>query len=119
MNKHTPGPWRVDDSDEEDLKVVGRPTWKCKRYGVLGEWDVCRVDELNWDNTGEVAANARLIAAAPELLEALKAWDRWDYEVQSAKANGESVYSFQDLVYMRVKASQLSYDAIQKATGAA
>jgi len=63
------------------------------------------------------AANARLIAAAPELLEACKALDHWLYEVGSARANGESVYSYTELQSMRDNAAELVRAAIAKATG--
>lgn len=52
MSKHTPGPWKLDREvvvDREDLEVA-------------------TVDV----NQGKWEANARLIAAAPELLEALR-----------------------------------------------
>ena len=67
MSKHTPGPWFVDEA---------YPT----------QWDICKEHEDDWlvlfqftpaieniDNilTDEDKANARLTAAAPELLEAL------------------------------------------------
>nr|WP_064247000.1 hypothetical protein [Rhizobium leguminosarum]OAP95128.1 hypothetical protein A4U53_18070 [Rhizobium leguminosarum] len=68
--RHTPGPWRVDsDNDGYGIEIVGRPTWPCSRFGVQGDWDIAKIEEL--DNDAEARANARLIAAAPELLEAL------------------------------------------------
>lgn len=70
--KHTCGPWRVDDETSDfDIYIVGRPAWKATRYGRTGEWDVAAVEILD-DHPVETKANARLIAAAPELLEALK-----------------------------------------------
>lgn len=53
MIKHTPGPWRVID-----------------HYVTAGEEQVCAVG-VDW-TANNVTANARLIAAAPELLEALQ-----------------------------------------------
>lgn len=64
--KHTPGPWLVDDKSSNDVY----------RY-VLAECDdihpVARVtlDGIRHDSVAE--ANARLIAAAPELLAAIQA----------------------------------------------
>ena len=52
-DKHTPGPWRVDDNYVLCL-YDGRPNNICR---MLGRGD-------------ETEANARLIAAAPDLLEA-------------------------------------------------
>lgn len=59
MNKHTPGPWTVNAYNEIESGAVR----------------ICSVDieETNAGlNGGEGQANARLIAAAPDLLEALK-----------------------------------------------
>ena len=63
--KHTPGPWRSRNR-------LGSGNWKDERsIGVESfEWiiaDVCG----DIDHTDEARANARLIAAAPDLLEAL------------------------------------------------
>ena len=82
--KHTPGPWRVDDdSSDFDIYVVGRPVWGAKRYGVPGEWDVCTIEILD-ERPDETMANARLMAAAPELLEAAKSMvARWPTDQQN------------------------------------
>lgn len=55
---HTPGPWEVFDGGEH---LTISPTW--------GGFTICRMHELYNDET--IAANARLIAAAPEMLELL------------------------------------------------
>jgi hypothetical protein len=63
MNKHTPAPWGIEIAADGLNKWVG-----CSRYSVA------TIAQLpNQVNIGEADANARLIAAAPELLEALKA----------------------------------------------
>lgn len=54
--KHTPGPWSVGDSTGRMNQVAIEPTIGC----VYGAGD-------------EVKANARLTAAAPELLDAVNA----------------------------------------------
>lgn len=62
---HTPGPWTLGDDPcviesehaDNDLGFVAM---------------VLPSPELSWDMTGEREANARLIAAAPELLAALQ-----------------------------------------------
>lgn len=62
MEKHTPGPWRISPSGGLIQQVNGGPlNCVCRGFG--------RDDESfpNWQ------ANARLIAAAPELLAALQA----------------------------------------------
>lgn len=79
--KHTEGPWRV----QPFKKYVsgGCRIIQAHKAGdhKQAQWqtEVCCTVGLNNDNKDQ--ANARLIAAAPELLEALKqmvrAWDIW------------------------------------------
>lgn len=56
MAKYTPGPWKV-------IKSPHGPKYKCVQYGA---------DE-SYTSLEMLPADARLVAAAPELLEALKA----------------------------------------------
>ena len=58
MSKHTPGPWIFDN--EIGLIRTDTPPY--------GEWDVAKVNIVR----AEAKANARLIAAAPDLLETVK-----------------------------------------------
>jgi hypothetical protein len=70
MSKHTPGPWSVthfsrlyigqfvDGAERHDAETASVPLFKTVATIV--------------ERTGETDANARLIAAAPELLEACK-----------------------------------------------
>jgi len=62
MSKHTPGPW--ENSDESE----GGEDWY-REYLQIGP---ARIDIGRGPADPEDRANARLIAAAPELLEALK-----------------------------------------------
>jgi len=56
QTKHTPGPWRVEDV-----------------FFIFGPDQHQTADSRTWSRTPEEdEANARLIAAAPELLEALQ-----------------------------------------------
>lgn len=57
MSKHTPGPWRVEEWDGVPLRITT---------------DSVIVARVEWDQpiADEDEANARLIAAAPDLLEA-------------------------------------------------
>lgn len=65
-HKHTPGPWRVDPHHRFDVQTEdGRLEISTTHEGVL-------VGGIKPDRL-EQAANARLIAAAPDLLEALEA----------------------------------------------
>lgn len=61
--KHTPGPWRLTESILED----GRPF-----FSIAGA-DRVDLGYLSLRSAEELTANARLIAAAPDLLEALEA----------------------------------------------
>lgn len=70
--KHTPGPWRFE-WDGSEAVIIGRPTWPCVRHRVKGEWQIAVTDDLIDEHPEESEANARLMAAAPELLESLKA----------------------------------------------
>jgi hypothetical protein len=69
MNKHTPGPWKVDDREDRDdlyistVKELGRGQWS-RFASVVRGWP----EMEDADGT----ANARLIAAAPDLLDALE-----------------------------------------------
>jgi hypothetical protein len=69
---HSKGPWKID----EDVDDLIRPDWPLTVVGSNGE-QICITgsDEFcsNYiENASEVLANARLIAAAPDLLAALK-----------------------------------------------
>lgn len=59
--KHTPGPWRIGDA--------GQTVYGAK---AEGEFPKVVADTSKSMTVGERRANARLIAAAPELLEALR-----------------------------------------------
>jgi hypothetical protein len=61
MSKHTPGPWSVDDPHQIWAESAGE-------YVAI-----TRVEDWDTIPREQAEANARLIAAAPELLEALKA----------------------------------------------
>jgi len=93
--QHTPGPWfiwkelalqragccqeEIHDEllyDSEYGIYAGTPT-KCTRGSLSGHSShICDIDSDDWDNPdgdkGTCLANARLIAAAPDLLAALR-----------------------------------------------
>jgi hypothetical protein len=68
VNKHTLGPWKTDDIESGD----------CNRYVLAGNHEeaqiIARITLKTFvgPTQSESEANARLIAAAPELLEALR-----------------------------------------------
>ena len=61
MSRHTPGPWREDYRSNHRYRIVGGEK----------EDSICEI-ALWITDYEEQSANARLIAAAPELLAALK-----------------------------------------------
>jgi TPP-dependent trihydroxycyclohexane-1,2-dione (THcHDO) dehydratase len=80
MSKHTPGPWTVaaDPDSENDVyyAVFAEDEISDARF----EDDFIAVTNLNHANN---EANARLIASAPELLEALRtALKGWEVEFE-------------------------------------
>lgn len=70
MSAHTPGPW-VFEHDEDDDKFV---VWLDPNHGYY-QSQRAPIEREAWflrdDQRAEAEANARLIAAAPELLAAL------------------------------------------------
>ena len=72
QTKHTPGPWQTKRSDSKSaVNIVGShlgSKYKIARCPITGWGDN---PETQRRENEEVEANARLIAAAPELLEAL------------------------------------------------
>ena len=65
MSKHTPGPWEA----ERSCDMTGAPL-RAWWISAKGDIDIAETSGEKWPE--EEAANARLIAAAPELYEALK-----------------------------------------------
>ena len=77
---HTPGPW-YHESDGE-----GRPRQRRDQY-IVAIGGLGRVATCHWIEDGHPTDNARLIAAAPELLAAL------DFMVQAAETEpGMTIY---------------------------
>ena len=82
MEKFTPGPWEFGpDANEDEFPIVS--------YEATGDGDeveICQVNTFmtkNYESPGQldmdrVIANARLIAAAPQMLEALESWSKLD-----------------------------------------
>lgn len=67
--KHTPGPWKVSENISmkgfTHLAITTNPIYKSK------DWFICSITPQHLKREAD-EANARLIAAAPELLRALK-----------------------------------------------
>lgn len=64
MSGHTPGPWSI----QRYTNYHGFSIWAAGRL-LAERWYASPLDE---SGDAEMAANARVIAAAPEMLEALK-----------------------------------------------
>ena len=98
MTQHTPGPWILDQDRTDD-----------GTYYVRANNEVAVAEALNSRafSIGEPEANARLIAAAPELLEALRIIER--------QMDGETM--FPGAVYLSLTEANQIVEAIAKATG--
>jgi hypothetical protein len=64
--KFTAGPWQREDYSDEDGVL-----FEMELAGANGE-AICRIDFEGVDNTAYAEADARLIAAAPDMYEALR-----------------------------------------------
>ena len=64
MNKHTSAPWKLNEDDPAIVYFSGNSM----------DWGICITDtkDINSLPREEALANARLIAASPDLLDALK-----------------------------------------------
>lgn len=96
--KHTPGPWRQE-------------VWRDEPYDpfVLELLDGDNHTVLSRETLEETVANARLIAAAPELLAALKA--------MLALVPRDKLHPFGYTEEPQDKANDLAREAIRKAEG--
>jgi hypothetical protein len=66
--KHTPGPWFVEPEEASEHRGIAICAADATVATILPEEDGPALDETDW-------ANARLIAAAPDLLAALEKID--------------------------------------------
>jgi hypothetical protein len=101
-SKHTPGPWTL--SAYYPNRVIGDRNDGEGRYVAD-----CHCNGLNGAEQPEDAANARLIAAAPDLLEALKTL------VTFAETSDECQYGTIGTKFLR----EIALPALAKATGSA
>lgn len=100
MNKHTPGPWDIH-FDRQDNEIYGKITGAT--ITVEPNTAIARVCGIDTNEHDERLANARLIAAAPELLEALR-------EIMRECDENHSVLA-------KARAYSIARAAIAKATG--
>ncbi len=106
-SKHTPGPWETDRNNVHTGQIA------TIHHCLNNDW--VEVWSPNWPaDEAEQEANARLIAAAPELLDALiEAVECGMVPISSAKDGGASTHSRQ------VRCADMIRAAIAKATGGA
>lgn len=103
MSDYTKGPWSVDSEDSGDAIVTSesRPFVATVHFGAI---------------PGMTEANARLIAAAPELLEVLQLLA--SPSMSSVRGNGESSIGWQAGELSADQRLAVARAAIAKATGA-
>lgn len=78
---HTPGPWMIFPGGDIGSAAVRRP-----------EMIVIKAGTVKGENIGTAMKNAKLIAAAPELLEACKYWlEDGRFLVANTKEHTEAV----------------------------
>jgi hypothetical protein len=105
--QHTPGPWHVEPVCGEDEQQFWSDDWNGKVWCVCHPRTECDASTVvPWINEGD----ARLIAAAPELLEACSDWIEW-LKPDAPWREDAADYEAQMLDAMRA--------AIARATGAA
>lgn len=72
MSKHTPGPWRSDDETDGMKGAFHIPVWAAENTHRLAEVQpYFHTESGEFEFRDEDWANARLIAAAPEMFDAL------------------------------------------------
>lgn len=109
MSKHTKGPWHVGVGNGEGSVFADEGRVRMEQGGTT-LYPICNVNR-GWDEA-EDAANARLIASAPELLESLERcteilWDMTGYLEECRQEPEEQAHQ-------AIKAARA---AIAKATG--
>lgn len=98
MAKHTEGPWTVEQPMDFEFTVVEDNGKDPADWRFIASCCFSDPDDPNPISRAQVEANAHLIAAAPELLEALEnllaecpeAWSRHGAQAAIAKARGEA-----------------------------
>lgn len=119
MIKHTPGPWRVEggttlvwgacDSEDQSSLGMGYPITKC--HTLLGPEPYHK----RGARPDEAEANAHLIAAAPDLLEALQIAVKALHEAE-AILGGEYGDHYGPFCEMMIKLEYAAGAVITKAT---
>lgn len=103
--KHTPGPWHLEEMGYNSSSYYIRGSSESGDRLTIGKGAVAHIPR---STVNPMEANARLIAAAPELLEALKAMLEAEY------AHEWEDYSSEELTVL-----EKAHAAIAKAEGGA
>lgn len=114
-------------TDELLEKASVRPwdavEWACRAPITIKDADGLVVADCSalgrhsLDCVPDAALIVRAVNSFEAMRKALGAWDHWDYEVGSARANGESIYTASDFAEMREKARGLTFAALKLANG--
>ena len=106
MSKHTPGPWLINRESEDVIE--GKLSIESVNAETQLSYFIAQVDECKSQE-----ANARLIAAAPELLEACETLFRW----LAAEDNHNLMPDFYERIALCNLAQEQARAAIAKAKG--
>lgn len=113
--KHTPGPWNLESHvDHQTLDFAVSDTGRLTDYSVYppkGRMPIASIQHAF--NGKRTAANARLIAAAPDLLDALKELLSWC----DGRRFGIDALSKTCNEFVLNRDFEAAYSAIAKATG--
>jgi len=120
MTKYTPGPWTFS----RDIWWENTPGDQ-ERHGGLIVWPAANEDltiaEVNdFFDGDEGRANARLMAAAPELYEALKEYEKWETALildDEVWAEGAMPRLTEELYDWMLRLQDMRIAAIEKAEG--
>lgn len=100
--KHTPGPWQFEDQEPNEEIEIFVPAQPCGRYVIA---TVCYGYDEPFES--QQRANAKLIAAAPELLAAAqKVLDGLHARIDMAKVETPVFVGIADLASAIAKATE-------------
>ena len=116
--KHTPGPWKAKETNKETITIVSPWSDKVKPESCdgYGSYLGIHISEIKHQNDNPCVskmtadANARLIAAAPEMIEII---------ISDLRMNLKFM-SFGDITFMRQETNSefnKKIDIVEKATG--
>lgn len=97
MSEHTPGPWQVlpEECDKPYIRIRG--TVLGCRYKIANVLTP-HYEGVHEREAAETRANARLIAAAPELLEALKPFAELLKKHHDSMSDDRPIFAIEDSI---------------------